>query len=208
MHGEVDPMTRNNGLSDSSTEGQAGTHVKGPQSVELDASRAIPYVARILQQHLVHDPHNRSWIGEGTAAFVDISGFTKLSERLAKKGREGAEQITEAIEKSFESILAVAYENGGSLLKFGGDALLLWFEGDGHALRACRATVLMRRTLRRVGQIDIPGARLRCAWLRACIRVPSTSSRWAPPTPSCCRPAPAGAAWWQWSIRPPPVRSW
>ena len=92
--------------------------------------------------------------GDGTAVFVDISGFTKLSERLARKGREGAEQITEAIGSSFESILQVAYENGGSLLKFGGDALLLWFEGEGHVERACRATVLMRRMLRDVGRIE------------------------------------------------------
>ena len=112
-----------------------------------DANRAIPYVARILQQHLVDDPASRCWTADGTAVFVDISGFTKLSERLARKGREGAEQITEAIGGSFEAILAVAYENGGSLLKFGGDALLMWFEGDGHATRACRATVLMRRVL-------------------------------------------------------------
>ena len=117
-------------------------------------------MARILQQHLVEDPTRRAWTRKGTAVFVDISGFTKLSERLARKGREGAEQITEAIEKSFESILFVAYENGGSLLKFGGDALLLWFEGDGHAVRACRATVLMRRTLRGVGRIEVPGAKV------------------------------------------------
>ena len=123
-----------------------------------DAERAIPYVARILQQHLAGDPASQCWTAEGTAAFVDISGFTKLSERLARKGREGAEQITEAIGDSFEAILEVAYENGGSLLKFGGDALLLWFEGEGHATRACRATVLMRRVLRDVGRIEVPGA--------------------------------------------------
>jgi len=124
------------------------------------AERAIPYVARILQQHLVDDPSTRCWTREGSAVFVDISGFTKLSERLARKGREGAEQITDAIGRSFESILFVAYENGGSLLKFGGDALLLWFEGDGHAVRACRATVFMRRTLRDVGRIEVPGAKV------------------------------------------------
>ena len=102
----------------------------------------------------------RYWTGHGTAAFVDISGFTKLSERLARKGREGAEQITEAIGGSFESILEVAYAHGGSLLKFGGDALLLWFEGDGHVERACHATPLMRRVLRTVGRIEVPGAKV------------------------------------------------
>jgi len=113
----------------------------------------------MLQQHLVDAPSTTSWSCEGSAALVDIVGFTQLSERLARRGREGAEQITEAIGKSFESILGVAYENGGSLLKFGGDAMLLWFAGDGHAARACRAAVRMRHVLRAVGRIEVPGAR-------------------------------------------------
>jgi class 3 adenylate cyclase len=123
------------------------------------AERAATYVARILQQHLADAPSDSTWCSEGSAALVDIAGFTQLSERLARKGREGAEQITEAIGKSFESILFVAYEEGGSLLKFGGDAMLLWFAGDGHAARACRAAVRMRRVLRAAGRIEVPGAR-------------------------------------------------
>ena len=122
--------------------------------------RAGLYVPRILQQQLADDPDVRWWMAEGTAALVDISGFTKLSERLSRKGREGAEQITDAISGCFESILLVAYDNGGSLLKFGGDALLLWFSGDHHAGRACRAAVQMRKVLRKVGRIDVPGAKV------------------------------------------------
>src|SRR5512144_311874 len=91
--------------------------------------RTATYVPRILQQHVVDEPDTPWWSDEGSAAFVDISGFTKLSERLARHGKEGAEYITEAIGNSFESILEVAYEEGGSLLKFGGDAMLLWFSG-------------------------------------------------------------------------------
>ena len=124
------------------------------------ADRAGLYTPRILQQHLVDRPDGRWWTADGTVVFVDISGFTKLSERLARKGREGSEQITDAIGKSFESILAVAYDNGASLLKFGGDALLLWFQDTGHATRACRAAVLMRRVLRDVGRIEVPGAKV------------------------------------------------
>ena len=122
--------------------------------------RANRYVARMLQQHLVDDPSSRGWTVDGTAAFVDVSGFTALSEQLARKGREGAEQITEVIGRVFESMLAVAYESGGSLLKFGGDALLLWFDGEGHATRASRATVLMRDVLAEVGRIDLPDAKV------------------------------------------------
>src|SRR6478735_455619 len=85
------------------------------------AERAAPYVSRMLIQHLATDPDKRTWTGEGTAAFVDISGFTKLSESLARKGRVGAEQVAESIGGVFESMLSVAYASGGSLLKFGGD---------------------------------------------------------------------------------------
>src|SRR5215471_15848593 len=79
---------------------------------EHRADRTSLYVARILQQHLVDDPSSRCWTKDGSAVFADISGFTALSESLARKGREGAEQITELIGRIFESMLAVAYENG------------------------------------------------------------------------------------------------
>jgi class 3 adenylate cyclase/tetratricopeptide (TPR) repeat protein len=89
---------------------------------------------------------------EGTVAFVDISGFTKLSERLAKHGRIGAEALTETIDRCFVELLGIASGHGGQLIKFGGDALLLLFTGDDQAGRACRAVVAMRRALRAVGR--------------------------------------------------------
>ena len=118
--------------------------------------RAALYVPRILQQHLADDPLREAWTAEGTAVFADVSGFTKLSEALAQKGREGAEQITDAIEKVFGELLGVAYDRGGILLKFGGDALLLWFEGDEHVVRACGAAARMREVLSSIGTIELP----------------------------------------------------
>jgi class 3 adenylate cyclase/tetratricopeptide (TPR) repeat protein len=118
--------------------------------------RAGLYVPRVLQQHLADDPLRQAWIAEGTAVFADVSGFTKLSEALAQKGREGAEQITETIEHVFSVLLGVAYERGGTLLKFGGDALLLWFHGEHHLVRACGAAARIRDVLRDVGTIALP----------------------------------------------------
>ena len=70
---------------------------------------------------------------EGTLAFVDISGFTAMSERLAKLGKAGAEEVTDVMNATFSALLEIAYAYGGGLLKFGGDALLLLFAGDEHA---------------------------------------------------------------------------
>ncbi len=90
---------------------------------------------------------------DGTMVFADVSGFTRLSERLARKGKEGAEYLVDAINVCFSALLEDAYARGGSLLKFGGDAMLLWFAGDEHAVRACASASAMRRTLRDVGRI-------------------------------------------------------
>ena len=83
--------------------------------------------------------------------FVDISGFTAMSERLAKHGKLGAEELTVVIASTFHELLAAAYSFGASLLKFGGDALLLFFTGDQHALRSCAAARAMQQRLDEVG---------------------------------------------------------
>lgn len=85
---------------------------------------------------------------DGTLCYIDISGFTALSERLARRGRIGAEELTEVLNYVFGKMMAVAYDRGGSLLKFGGDALLLLFTGSDHATQAASAAVEMQAVLR------------------------------------------------------------
>jgi class 3 adenylate cyclase/tetratricopeptide (TPR) repeat protein len=90
---------------------------------------------------------------EGTLCFIDISGFTALSERLAAKGRVGAEELTEVLGRVFGDMLDLVAARGGTLLKFGGDALLLLFEGPDHAMQATCAAVEMRAALRKAAEI-------------------------------------------------------
>ena len=85
---------------------------------------------------------------DGTMVFVDISGFTKMSDRLARLGKRGAEEITAIISSCFDRLVAEAHAFDGTLVKFGGDALLLFFQGERHARRAAAAALEMRRTLR------------------------------------------------------------
>src|SRR5207249_1536361 len=105
------------------------------------------YVPRVAIDWLRDAPDSQFRETDATLVFVDISGFTKLSEKLARFGRLGAEEITDVIGSTFAELLVPAYEDGGSLLKFGGDALLLLFEGQAHPARGCHAAALMRRTL-------------------------------------------------------------
>lgn len=85
----------------------------------------------------------------GTLVSADISGFTALSERLATRGREGAEMLSALICECFEGMIEICARKGGDILKFGGDSLLVWFEGERNVERACRASVDMRRALSR-----------------------------------------------------------
>jgi class 3 adenylate cyclase/tetratricopeptide (TPR) repeat protein len=81
---------------------------------------------------------------EGTLVSVDLSGFTALSERLAGRGKEGAEELILVVSGCFEGLIGIAARLGGDVLKFRGDALLILFDGDGHAERACRAGAQMQ----------------------------------------------------------------
>ncbi|MFN2615209.1 MAG: adenylate/guanylate cyclase domain-containing protein, partial [Actinomycetota bacterium] len=127
---------------------------------KVKASGLEAYVPRVAVEW---PGPERFFVTDGSLVFVDISGFTALSERLAARGRIGAEELTEAISGCFADLLALAYGEGGSLLKFGGDALLLFFEGGDHAARAVRSAIRMRRRMRTVGKLttSVGSVRLR-----------------------------------------------
>ena len=109
---------------------------------------------RFVARHAIAWGEDASWrIVAGTLCFVDISGFTRLSERLATRGRVGAEELTEVLNRVFGSMLSLARIRRGELLKYGGDALLLLFEGDDHAVQAASAAVEMKAALREAAEI-------------------------------------------------------
>ncbi len=100
-----------------------------------------------------HEP-DRAWrVVDGSLCFADISGFTALAERLALRGRSGGEELVETLSRVFAAMIEIAHDHGGMLLKFGGDALLLFFDGDDHARRAAGAAVEMRRALRKAAEL-------------------------------------------------------
>ena len=80
--------------------------------------------------------------------FADVSGFTALSERLATRGKLGAEQMTDLLDAVFERLLGAALDLGADLLAFGGDALCLLFDGDEHSRRAAAVAAALQRSLR------------------------------------------------------------
>lgn len=84
---------------------------------------------------------------DGSMLSADISGFTALSERLAGKGKAGAEEITELVNECFVALIDAAYAFGGEVLKFGGDAILVLFRGSDHMVRCGRAGIGLQQAL-------------------------------------------------------------
>ena len=122
-----------------------------------DLRRHVPRVALTWDDEVP----GQSWrVIDGTLMFADISGFTALTEKLSKRGRIGAEEIVETLNRVFGGMLDLAFERGADLLKFGGDALLLMFRGEGHAERACDAAVEMRIALRQAAAVPTSVGRL------------------------------------------------
>jgi class 3 adenylate cyclase/tetratricopeptide (TPR) repeat protein len=112
-----------------------------------------PYVADMVIRWLRDTPDAVYREVDGTLAFADISGFTALTEKLARAGAVGAEEMSDILSAVFTDLLGVAFSYGGWLVKWGGDAVLLLFEGEEHPALASRAAVEMRRALRRIGQV-------------------------------------------------------
>lgn len=66
----------------------------------------------------------------GTTFFVDLSGFTKISEFFAQFGKEGSEVLTNVLNEFFEKFYCLLKNYDGDILRFAGDALTCFFKDD------------------------------------------------------------------------------
>ncbi len=86
--------------------------------------------------------------------FADITGFTALTERLAKSGLAGAEQVSALLNDYFGQMIDLVTAHGGDVVKFAGDAMLaLWPAAESDksgSLAVQRATDCALRTQQRL----------------------------------------------------------
>lgn len=99
----------------------------------------------------------------GVALIADISGFTTLTEALTKglHADQGAEELTRALASVFAPLIEEVHQFEGSVIKFGGDALIVWFgqeETEPQAVinRALTSALRMQRVMEKHGQIQTP----------------------------------------------------
>ena len=92
-----------------------------------------PYLPALVLRRFAANPAR---IGQelervvGVLLFTDVSGFTALTERLAARGPDGAEELSRLLNAYFSRLIGLIEAHGGDVLKLAGDAL-----GDQQAYR-------------------------------------------------------------------------
>ncbi len=68
----------------------------------------------------------------GSALFADISGFTPLTEALARQfgQRRGAELLTQQLNQVYSALISAVEAANGSVIGFSGDAITCWFDDN------------------------------------------------------------------------------
>jgi class 3 adenylate cyclase len=112
-----------------------------------------PYVPRLLDE-----PWEGARVVGGSIAICDITGFTALTERLSRAGKEGSEKISDAINGAFVDLIEAAESLDGDVFSFGGDAMAVLFVGDGRHDRACKAAHAMQEVLKARPKMKVGGA--------------------------------------------------
>lgn len=78
---------------------------------------------------------------EATIVFMDICGFTAISER------EPPDVVVRLLNKYFDLMVKAIIAEGGSVDKFMGDAVLAVFKNDEHLTRALRAAIAVNAAI-------------------------------------------------------------
>jgi adenylate cyclase len=97
---------------------------------------------------------DRVW---GAVLFADISGFTPLTEALARTlgSRRGAEELTRQLNAVYDSLIAEVDRYGGSVVGFSGDAITCWFDGD-NGQRATACALELHGAMAQFGAVRLP----------------------------------------------------
>src|SRR4051794_29946152 len=121
-------------------------------TVVREGSRA--FVPRLALEWDLAAAGRRARTLDASLLGLDISGFTALSERLAERGKLGAEELIRLISLSYAGLIDIAERHGGDVLKFRGDALLMLFDETRHEERAVQAALAMQAYIRASGATE------------------------------------------------------
>jgi len=127
-----------------------------PASEPLARDNPEAYIARDRRRSLATGTPIPDRV-TGAGIFADISGFTPLTEALARElgPQRGAEELTATLGRVFHEVIAELDRFGGDVIYFSGDAITCWIDGD-DGMRATACGLAMQEAMARVGTITTP----------------------------------------------------
>jgi class 3 adenylate cyclase len=66
--------------------------------------------------------------------FIDVSGYTKLTQQAMRAGSERIERFSAALNGYFSSLVDLVMDHGGDVIAFAGDAIVAIFRADASSL--------------------------------------------------------------------------
>ncbi|MFC1898459.1 tetratricopeptide repeat protein [Candidatus Cloacimonadota bacterium] len=109
---------------------------------------------RLIPAYILENFHNNNNSGNfsATTMFIDISGFTAMTQTLMKNGKEGAEILTLIINNIFTPAIDAIYINHGFISTFAGDAFTAIFpESKTHPFSAVVAANKIQKLFTEIG---------------------------------------------------------
>lgn len=102
---------------------------------------------RNLIPHFISEKYSRNKCEgsfKASTLFLDISGFTAMTESLMREGKEGAEILSEIINRVFEPVIGRIYSSCGFISTFAGDAFTVVFSEPIRPMQAvsCAAEII------------------------------------------------------------------
>jgi adenylate cyclase len=88
---------------------------------------------------------------DATVAFIDICGFTQITEK------ESPDTVVNLINSYFDIIVREVLEQDGVIDKFMGDAVMAVFSGDYNLDRAIDASLVVRDKINDISSVNSPG---------------------------------------------------
>ena len=127
--------------------------------VELQAALFAPFCPKIVSEYLQvrAEKHMEPEQSEFYASvlFLDITGFTNLSEAMCQIGPEGVSLLATVINDYFGTLNQLIMAFGGDVLKFCGDAVMaMWTHAPKDAL-VMRATCCAIKLQQQLGEYEV-----------------------------------------------------
>lgn len=97
---------------------------------------------------------------KATTLFIDISGFTPMTERLMREGKEGVEILSEIINKVFNPLINAVYNRSGFISGFAGDAFTAIFpinedkEKNNQIMKTLFSAIKIKESFQKHGRVN------------------------------------------------------